>query len=301
MVDYNARQWLPLLFRVRGSVMPKMVGRVGIATALGFAAAQMFLLYGFHLEPIAHTLIGVALGLLLVFRTNASYDRYWEGRKLLGAMVNRSRDVVRQVVTFLPGPAHAADRQRARDLIVAWYRLTAQGLRHENELAKVTTLTEADRETLVGSAARAQTVLGWLGAELRAQVTAGRVAPTEFMLIDANLTALMDQQGGCERIVRTPVPFAYAQHIKLFSTVFCFTAPFAMAKALGWFTPLSAALLCFALMGIDEIGVEIEDPFGHDPNDLPVDAIGDGIERVTQAMLDDARCPSDSRAALTAR
>lgn len=288
MIEYDAKGWIQILFKVHGSVMPKMAGRVLFCAGLGAGAAYLYNQNHNHfLEPIAHTMIGVALGLLLVFRTNASYDRYWEGRKLLGSMVNRCRDLVRQIAAFLPGAEHAAERQHLRNLVVAWYRLMAQTLRSEDDLSKLTSvLTDQEREALAGSKARSQVVLTWITSKLSKHAQQGRLTQQQLQLADGNITALMDNIGGCERIVRTPVPFAYAQHIKLFSTVFCMTAPFAMSKALGWYTPIAAALLCFALMGIDEIGVEIEDPFGYDANDLPVDGIGDGIDRVTQGTLD---------------
>jgi putative membrane protein len=93
--------------------------------------------------------------------------------------------------------------------------------------------------------------------------------------------------GGAERIVKTPVPFAYAQHIKIFVTLFCLTVPFAMSSSLHWLTPAGAALLGFALIGIDEIGVEIEEPFGYDPNDLPLDLILQTIDKDTAEVLGD--------------
>ena len=96
--------------------------------------------------------------------------------------------------------------------------------------------------------------------------------------LDSNISALVKSLGGCERIRRTPVPFAYAQHIKIFVVLFCYTVPFAMADSLHQYTWVAAGVLSFALFGIDEIGVEIEDPFGYDPNDLPLDNIGDTID-----------------------
>ncbi len=103
--------------------------------------------------------------------------------------------------------------------------------------------------------------------------------------MDANLTTMIGGLGGCERIRRTPVPFAYAQHIKVFVVLFCYTVPFALVEALGIYTPIAAAVLSFALFGIDEIGVEIEDPFGTDPNDLPMERIGDTIEASCRELL----------------
>ena len=85
--------------------------------------------------------------------------------------------------------------------------------------------------------------------------------------------------GSCERILRTPVPFAYAHHIKTFLSVFCVTAPFAMLAPMGWLTPVATAIVSYGLFGIDEIGVEIEEPFGYDGNDLPMVGIGETIAR----------------------
>jgi putative membrane protein len=101
---------------------------------------------------------------------------------------------------------------------------------------------------------------------------------SKLRAFDANLSALIQALGGCQRIRRTPVPFAYAQHIKIFVVLFCYTVPFAMADQLHGYTWVAAGVLAFALFGIDEIGVEIEDPFGYDANDLPLEKIGDTID-----------------------
>src|SRR6266536_1927495 len=112
MIDYDAKDWFSIIFRLRGSVLPRLVPRVLIVAAVGAFAACLFDSKGTKIPSIAHTLIGVALGLLLVFRTNASYDRYWEGRKLLGSFVNRARDLARQAVSFIDGEDAGARRYR---------------------------------------------------------------------------------------------------------------------------------------------------------------------------------------------
>ena len=103
--------------------------------------------------------------------------------------------------------------------------------------------------------------------------------------MDANLTTMMVGLGGCERVRRTPIPFAYAQHIKVFVVLFCYSVPFAIVEPLGIYTPIASAVLSFALFGIDEIGVEIEDPFGDDPNDLPMERIGDALQAATREIV----------------
>jgi putative membrane protein len=283
MIEYDAKDWYSIIFRLKGSVLPRLVPRVAIVAGVGALAAWLFDSKGTKIPPLAHTLIGVALGLLLVFRTNASYDRYWEGRRLLGAMVNRSRDLARQFSAWIEDEG---TRDELRRRVAAFYVLAAQTLRKEDSLAKIKLLTEAERSTLQPVVSgRAPVMAGWITQALAREAKEGRLSETRLLLLDQNLTALVDALGGAERIVKTPIPFAYAQHIKTFVVLFCTTVPFAMAESMHWYTPVAAAVLAFALFGIDEIGVEIEDPFGYDPNDLPLDAIGEGIDKVTREIL----------------
>ena len=142
-------------------------------------------------------------------------------------------------------------------------------------------LTGGEKKALEPVKNRPVVMIAWLSSKLAAEAKAGNLTEQRLQVIDANLTTFHDILGACERILKTPVPFAYAQHIKTFLVMFCFTAPFAIVADMKWYTPIAAAILAFAMFGIDEIGVEIEDPFGYDPNDLPLDAIGEGIELTT--------------------
>jgi ion channel-forming bestrophin family protein len=282
MIEYDGRAWLPLLVRMRGSVIPRLVPRVLVTAALGVVAVLLLQRNNFKIPGNAHTLVGVALGLLLVFRTNASYDRYWEGRRLLGFMVNRTRDLARQAGAYLTDPDARAALSR---LIPAFYWIAAQTLRKEPALGNAERLlTPEERTALAAATFRAPLVTRWISDRLRAEAAAGRLSDIRLQLFDGNLTSLNDALGGAERILRTPIPFAYAQHIKIFVVLFCFSAPFVLADVMGWATPAACGLLALALFGIDEIGVEIEDPFGDDPNDLPLDAIGAGIEQAVAEL-----------------
>ncbi len=290
MVEYEPKKWLPLLFNFRGSVVRGIAGRVLITGLLGVVAALVFERSGFKIPPIAHTLIGAALALLLVFRTNASYDRYWEGRKLVGAMANRTRDLARQIASFVT--LSEAERVWFEKHIGAYYRLSVQALRHERDLAPLAPyLADAERAALADVARRPYLALTWISRRLSDLSKEGAVDPQRLMLCDQNLTALTDAIGACERIRNTPVPIAYAHHIKVFVILFCASVPFAMVGEMRWYTPLAAMVLSFALFGIDEIGIEIEEPFGYDPNDLPLDALGDGIDRSLRDILHSA--PAD--------
>ena len=131
MIEYEGRSWLPILFRVRGSVIPRLVPRIVVATGLGVLAVLLVEKHQVKLPSVAHALVGVALGLLLVFRTNASYDRYWEGRKLIGFMVNRTRDLARQITSYIDSAETRAELAR---LVPAFYWLAAETLRRSQSL-----------------------------------------------------------------------------------------------------------------------------------------------------------------------
>lgn len=285
MVDYEPKRWWALVFSLRGTVLRGVLLRVVIAAAIGALAVYLRSHEGIAVPPLAHTLIGAALALLLVFRTNASYDRYWEGRRMIGIVTNRTRDLCRQLATLceLDQPT----RTRLGRWLVAFYRLGAQWLRDERGLSSLAPLLEpAERERLEPLVARPFAVLAWVTRELGDRVRRGELDVVLLLPFERNLGEMTEALESCDRIRRTPVPFAYAHHIKVFVALFCFTVPFAMVDAMGAYVPVASAVLAFALFGIDEIGVEIEDPFGYDPNDLPLDAIGATIERTVQEMLD---------------
>jgi ion channel-forming bestrophin family protein len=147
-------------------------------------------------------------------------------------------------------------------------------------------LSDEESTALEPAEARPALVATWISQRLLGNLRDGRLSEQRLQSMDANLTALIDSWGGAQRIKNTPVPFAYAQHIKIFVMFFGFTVPFAIVDSLHWYTPLASALLAFALFGIDEIGVEIEEPFGRDANDLPMDKIGETIAKNVEEMIE---------------
>lgn len=278
MIQYDTRNWWRLLSSVRGTVLPRIAVRVLIAGLLGLAVSVLAD-RGKHvaIAGSVHTLVGVALGLLLVFRTNASYDRFWEGRRLIGQIVNNARDLGRQVACYLDRSTPEV-RRRAGDLTIALYATIRRHLRAERQWSELfSRLTPDELAALATVRTPPLLVARWLGDLFAAEAAAGRLSEHRLAMLDGAVSDHIDFLGGCERILRTPVPFAYAHHIKGFLTVFCFTVPLALLPTMGWYTGLASAVVAYALFGIDEIGVEIEDPFGYDPNDLPLDAIGDGV------------------------
>lgn len=292
MVEYEPSQWLKILLRVNGSVLPRIILRVlgMVLIACGFTALHFGLGYEMPSSVRLHTVVGVALGLLLVFRTNASYERFWEGRVQVGDMVTHCRDLARKTAAYLADSPVEAREQIGR-YIIALFALIRRSLRRERDTSELDVLlTVEERAILEESSAPPLIVARWLSDVLQTENRVGRVSDTKLRLFDPNLSELIRLWGGAERILKTPIPFAYAHHIKGFLLVFCMSSPLALLDSMGIYTPIGVAIIAYGLFGIDEIGIEIEEPFGYQPNDLPMDGIGETIARNVCDVLNLDEC-----------
>ncbi|MBM7115804.1 bestrophin family protein [Archangium primigenium] len=277
MVDYDPHRWWPYLHRLRGSMIREIIYRV--LACVVWAAGVTF----FHLRvrpvdvPVTvHSLAGISLSLLLVFRTNSSYDRFWEGRKLWGGIVNETRNLARASGIFLK------DRPDLYRALVHWTAVfpyvSAAVLRRTMFLGPAADALPAEQ---VAEVRAAQHVPLAVARKMSAVLDEGRRQGlyTEYvqMQLDHNVQLLVDYLGGCERIHKTPMPFAYMLHLRRALLLYCFSLPFALVDSFGWMTVFATFVVTYVFFGIEEIGVEIEDPFGSDDNDLPLDRICDTI------------------------
>lgn len=296
MINYNPHDWRSHLLDIRGSMLPEIVGRVAlcagfslVVTAVHQLLPRWFPWFSLSVPSTAHSLVGPALGLLLVFRTNSSYDRFWEGRRLWGGMVNECRNLARQASAKLSA---APNQQRELILWTASFPYAAMSaLRGTRTLAPSSSQLPPQE---VQAVLAAQHLPLAVARKMTQTVVAARdqqaLSDHLLMLIDNNVNLLVDYIGGCERIHRTPIPFAYMVHLRRAMILFCFTLPFALVGAFHWWTIAATFLTAFIFFGIEEIGVEIEDPFGFDENDLPLERFCQTIEANLLAVLD----PADS-------
>jgi putative membrane protein len=273
MIQYDPHRWLDHLFDIRGTLVREIGWRVGLCVLW----AVLVVLWHYNVRHLGtsvvlHSLVGVALGLLLVFRTNASYDRYWEGRRLWGGIVNETRNLIRQASVHLdcdPALLHTLTRWTA---VFPWAVMST--LRGESDLGPSIEEFSPDQIRDAKSAQHPALLAAQkMTACLRDAGRRGLISDIIQASLDANVQQLVDYLGGCERIRKTPLPFAYVVHLRRGLIIYCFTLPFALVDTFGWFTILDVLLIAYTFFGIEEIGVEIEGPFGNDENDLPLPEI----------------------------
>jgi ion channel-forming bestrophin family protein len=269
--------WFQVAFQLRGSVIPAVLPRVLVCC--GFSA--VITLVDQTVVPLSWPILGnvipsIVLGLLLVFRTNTAYERFWEGRKAWGELVNLTRNLARQIWIFID-ERDPRDRKAKVDilhLLVAFSSTLKRQLRNQpvnDEVADL--MTGAQYQELQSVQHPPLRVAMWIEDYLQQHYKQNQIYIYQLTSLNTLLSRMVDAMGACERILRTPIPVAYAIHLKQLLLIYCLLLPFQLVGELGFWTIGVVGVISFSLFGIEEIGVEIENPFGHDLNDLPLDTI----------------------------
>lgn len=313
MIQYDPHHWRSHLFDIKGSMLREIFARIAICVAWSAivvawdAAARLpapieFLPNGDSVRvsrgflprlarefppsiPLTgHTLIGAVLGLLLVFRTNASYDRFWEGRKLWGGIVNDSRNLGRLASTLLTN-----DPELLRRLLL-WTMMFPWSVCHRLQGSKEIGCDTGDLpQSEVKLTEQSDVIPLAVGCRMTEQIEAARqrglLSDVQQSLFDVLISRLIDSLGACERIHNTPLPFAYMVHLRRALIIFLATMPLAIVRDFGWSTIPATLLISYVMLGVEEIGVEIEDPFGTDENDLPLRSMCENIESNLRGLL----------------
>jgi len=243
-----------------------------------YAGAVTFLLMDvFKLEETSilrkviyvHQTIGFVFSLLLAFRINSAYDRWWEGRKIWGSLTNNSRNLAMKLKHLVSNE----DAAFFNYAIPLYARSLRDHLRDEYEPGDQAILpTNGDKHVPNQIASAIIKQVYRLNKE-------GQINPEQLVSITAEITSFTDICGGCERIRKTPIPFSYSFFIKKFIFTYIITLPFTWAFDLKYFIMPIIGFILFVFASIELIAEEIEDPFGYDANDLPLDNICENIEK----------------------
>lgn len=249
----------------------------------------------YSLTATPFTLVGLPLGIFLGFRNNAAYDRFWEGRKLWGSLVNTSRSFTRQVLTIVgregegtvePNPELRKFHEDVVHHTIAFVHALRHHLRDTSSRSVlVHVLGEESAARFDGQANIPYAMLQHMGERVVDARKRGWVHPYHVTILEGSLTSLTDIQGACERIKTTPIPFSYTVLLHRIVAVYCAMLPFGLMDTIKWATPFVVLAISYCFFGLDAIGDELEQPFGKDINDLPLKAISRTIERNLRERL----------------
>lgn len=264
-----------ILFALRGSILQSIGGRLLVmmlasVAAVLLARSQPQWVVGLGAMPF--TLIGLSISIFMSFRNSASYDRWWEGRKLWGQLLIASRSFARQTALIEP-----ANRGPMLVRVCAVAAGLAARLRDEDEGAAI--VARIGVGPFLHAPNPTDAVLAAVGKACAELMQQGLIDAMHYTILERQLGDIANVQGGCERIKSTPLPFAYSLLLHRTVYLFCFLLPFALAPTLGWWTPLLVVIVSYAFFGLDALSDELADPFGVAPNNLPLNAIVRTIER----------------------
>lgn len=226
-----------------------------------------------------HSMLSFVISLLLVFRTNTAYDRWWEGRKQWGALVNCSRNFALKLSAMLENDASINFFQR---LIPIYASVLSNHLKNE-ETAK--TLFEGFETDLDHQKHRPNQVAKLMHQKVQQLYQTGKLTGDQLIVINAELQAFTDICGACERIKNTPIPYSYSMFIKKFIFFYIMTLPFGYVFSLGYYVIPVVVFIFYVLASLELIAEEIEDPFGNDANDLPTDKLAENIKNNIEEIL----------------
>ncbi len=286
-------RWFRLAIQMQGSIALSVIPQTVICGLFGLLISVLYDLgVPVALSALVAFVPNIVLGLMLVFRTNTAYERFWEGRKAWGSVVNDVRNLARLIWVAIEerDPGDRENKIKTLYLLPAFAVAMKQHLRQEPLLEEINPLLSLDqRQRLQPLNHPPLQIAFWIGDYLQEQFETKRLDVYQLTIMVERLNSMVDGLGACERILMTPMPLAYALHLKQLLLIYCLSLPFQMVQGLGWLTGPIVALVSFMLFGIEEIGIEIENPFGRDPNDLPLDVICQKMKQNIDDLLHNGR------------
>ncbi len=287
MVDYNPKSWIKLIFASHKSdtfrILRKEIAYIGIFSLIVSFIVLHYFPKAVVLEKLIamYSLIGFVLSLLLVFRTNTAYDRWWEGRKKWGEIVNDTRNLAIKFSAIL---IDDKDKDFFKKMIPNFAFAAKEHLR-KGVVFEELDLTKEQFDVLIGKKHVPIAISEMMYAKLIELKRSNKITQEEYFVLDKNINALMDSLGACERIKNTPIPVSYSLFIKKFIFMYVITLPLAFVIQFGYFSALIATFVFYVLVSMEVLAEEIEDPFGNDESDLPTDTLSERIKINIEEVL----------------
>ena len=267
-----------LLFILRGSIIPFILPQLALVIAISSLVTLLHasgIMRFPSISPLPFSLIGIALSIFSGFRNSASYERWWEARKILGQMIVECRSLSRASIAYLPKDSAT----RIVPLIIAFAVVLRRQLRGDdvdNDLKRY--LAMAGVAALPANANTADAILSLVALEISAALKAGHIAPPLAQMMEERLVGLSGVLVGTERFITTPLPYGYSLLLHRTAYMFCLLLPFGLADAAGYWTPLLCGIVAYTFFGLDALGDELAAPFGKGDNALSLSALVRVIE-----------------------
>lgn len=286
MITYNPKDWFILILKFHKSdtlrVLLPSLFCIGIyAAVIVFSEAHFF-----HIETknptVMHSILGFVLSMLLVFRTNSAYDRWWEGRKLWGSMVNNSRNLSLKLSAFL---IHEKDKQEFKNLIINYIYSAKNHLRGRYIQEEFTPTTTINLSKFADANHKPNLIAKEIYVKINHLHQNKDLAAEHLLVLNDELKSFTDNIGACERIKNTPIPYSYNIFLKKMIFLYIMSLPIFFGSEFGYTTVPITVIVLYVFASIELIAEEIEDPFGEDDNDLPLDDICNRIKTNLNEIL----------------
>jgi len=293
MISYNPKTWFEFLFRFHKSdtlrtLLPVIFGMCLYSAAVAYLEIEYWKLSdNHHLKNITimHSVLSFVISMLLVFRTNTAYERWWEGRKLWGSLVNTSRNLAVKMSVILP-----KTDETNRAFFTAIIPQYAVALKNHLQLESTRLALDEKEHPEFNTIRYSKHVPNQLHQlafkKINDLYMGGRITADQYRNLNPEVQAFADICGACERIKNTPIPYSYSAFIKKFIFFYVITMPLGYVFSLGYFTIPVVGFIFYVLASLEIIAEEIEDPFGTDENDLPLRKICDNIEKHVKEILE---------------
>ncbi len=287
MVQYNPKDWITFIFKFHKSdtfrqLIPMMITIGLYSYGIAYLEIEYWKLSEeSHVKNITimHGMLGFVISLLLVFRTNTAYDRWWEGRKHWGALVNNSRNLAIKLSIILKDEH---DKHFFRKIIPGYASILQKHLTDE-ETAKI--LFEDFDLDIDHHKHRPNQVAKMMFQKVNDLHVSGKISGDQLIIINSEVQSFTDICGACERIKNTPIPYSYSSFIKKFIFFYIMTLPFGYVFSLGYYVIPVVVFIFYVLASLELIAEEIEDPFGNDANDLPTAKIASNIKKHVEEII----------------
>lgn len=292
MINYNTKAWLSSIFFFKKADTLRQLFPM-ILLVSGYTWFIVYLEVDWLQLPdtsaikhftILQALLGFVISMLLVFRTNTAYDRWWEGRKLWGALVNNSRNLAIKMNAMLPH-GDTKNRHFFRKIIPMFADVLQHHLRSEITRLQLDTDPHPEIPELDSTKHIPNQVAGLIATKLSLLHREGTLSGEQLIVLNTEMQSFLDICGACERIKNTPIPYSYSVFVKKFIFIYIITLPLGYALSLHYLLIPIVALVFYVLASLEMVAEEIEDPFGHDDNDLPMTKIAGNIKRNIEDIL----------------